>query len=159
MFLSRLDDARSFYVRGTVLHRSWDVFSRPRECNLGSDVVFFCLLILRLKPMTSPQLRRPRMQLSTKARTDSNRLEPQNMFREQRTCVATYACTAACKQKCATQCMQISPDSAIRNAPHQPSPQPPATSHGTGTSHHPSHQPPAMAPAPQTCPRYYPHCF
>ena len=79
-------------------------------------------------------------------------------------------CTAACKQKCATQCMQISRnpnphapsrprsiaeqpqeyhprhqhqpvDSTIRNAPHQPSPQPPATSHGTGTSHHPSHQP------------------
>ena len=94
-------------------------------------------------------------------------------------------CTAACKQKCATQCMQISrnpnphapcrphsiaeqpqeyhprhqhqpPDSTIRNAPHQPSPQPPATSHGTGTSHHPSHQPPAMAPAPPKCPRYYP---
>ena len=65
-------------------------------------------------------------------------------------------CTTACKQKCPTQCMQISPDSTIRNAPHQPSPQPPATSHGTGTSHHPSHQPPAMAPAPQMCPRYYP---
>ena len=65
-------------------------------------------------------------------------------------------CTAACKQKCATQCMQISPDSNIRNAPHQPSPQPPATSHGTGTSHRPSHQPPAMAPAPPKCPRYYP---
>ena len=65
-------------------------------------------------------------------------------------------CTAACIQECATQCMHLSPDSTIRNAPHQPSPQPPATSHGTGTSHHPSHQPPAMAPAPRKCPRYYP---
>ena len=65
-------------------------------------------------------------------------------------------CAPACIQECATQCMQLSPDSTIRNAPHQPSPQPPATSHGTGTSHHPSHQPPAMAPAPPKCPRYYP---
>ena len=76
------------------------------------------------------------------------------------------SCTAACKQKCATQCMQISPDSNIRNAPHQPSPQPPATSHGTGTAKVPQilpteysqqphaqaysqPQPPHTAPAPK----------
>ena len=40
-------------------------------------------------------------------------------------------CTKACIQTCATQCMQLSPDSTIRNTPHHPSPQPPATSHGT----------------------------